>query len=615
MHPSTLFPSSKSSFLFKEQYRRLELLRTRSLKNITCCLLSSLSFFCANIAIAAVPTHWKDSGFSINADGMTLVQVLNNFANAYGVHVVSKVQGDSLLKGRLQAATGTDFLDRLGLSHRFRWFVYNDMLYIVPMHDFTALRIQLDSEAISDAKAALAGIGLLDPRFGWGEFPTEGAILVTGPREYTNLVKSILLPDGERVDKRERAFMVFRLKYASATDRETRTRDKTEIVAGVKTILSGLLQKKGRSKSASPSSIKIPGAKPTNDERSTSGEAREIGQSIRTAAEGRAGTTGQVDLGRATQDQKDLNELSAVSKGRTDNSEDVYIEADSSLNAIIIYDEAGKRAMYQSLIDEIDIEPQQIEIEALIVDINRNDLSQLGAEWAFSLGNVTTTMNSTGTQSVGASTPLAASTLLIRNSTSFYARLNALENKDNARILAKPTVLTIENAAAVLDLSNTRYVPLVGERVADLANITAGTMLKVVPRIVEQGQSKRIRLDISIEDGSVEGATDIKRSTISTQAIIDTNHTLLIGGYHSESKDSQRRKVPFFGDLPFVGKAFQNSSDNISNRERLFLITPRLISRAENPAPQQSRAHQESRKVMKDEIDQEQVNKEVKQLD
>jgi hypothetical protein len=56
-----------------------------------------------------------------------------------------------------------------------------------------------------------------------------------------------------------------------------------------------------------------------------------------------------------------------------------------------------------------------------------------------------------------------------------YARLKALEGKGQVRVLAKPTILTLDNIAAVLDLSQTSYVTLVGERVADLANVTAGT--------------------------------------------------------------------------------------------------------------------------------------------
>lgn len=588
----------------------------KRLKNAASRLFIVLAFLSADPAFAAVPPNWKDSGFSINADGMALSQVLNNFGAAYGVHVKVKMQGDAIVKGRLQAPTGTEFLDRLGLSHRFRWFVYNDILYVVPMNDFSSLRIEIGNEALPDAKAALIGIGLFDARFGWGEFPNEGAVLVTGPREYTNLVKSILLPEGQRTDKSERALMVFRLKYASATDREIKTRDKTEIVPGVKSILSGLLQQKGRSKSGAASGLKIPGAKPTNEGKRKTGEAKELFPPGRSLLEGRSDPKGQTDRGKATEDQKDTSDASPGSKGRDDKSDDVYIEADSSLNAIVIYDEANKRAMYESFINELDIEPQQIEIEALILDINRNDLTQLGAEWAFSLGNVTATVNSSGTQGNGTQMPLAASTLLIRNTTNFYARLNALENKDNARILAKPTVLTIENAAAVLDLSNTRYVPLVGERVVDLANITAGTMLKVVPRIIQEGETKRIRLDINIEDGNVAAtSTDVKRSTISTQAIVDTNHTLLIGGYHSESQDSTKRKVPLLGDLPLIGKAFQSTSDNVNNRERLFLITPRLITRNQSIAPQISRSGLESQKLLNSELKQEQTPDEMKQPD
>jgi type III secretion protein C len=186
---------------------------------------------------------------------------------------------------------------------------------------------------------------------------------------------------------------------------------------------------------------------------------------------------------------------------------------------------------------------------------------------------------------------------LISNAARFYARLKAMEGNGEARVLATPTVLTLNNVAAVLDLSQTKYMPLVGERVADLADITAGTMLRVIPRIVQDGADVRVRLEVDIEDGNLgDGSANgnVTRSTISTQAIIDLQQTLMIGGYRAESLSNKKQKVPLLGDVPLFGNLFSTRSSSESHRERLFLITPRLIgssgqaaapARAKRPVP------------------------------
>jgi type III secretion protein C len=269
----------------------------------------------------------------------------------------------------------------------------------------------------------------------------------------------------------------------------------------------------------------------------------------------------------------------------------------------MIYDQVSKREMYQALIDQLDVRPQQIEIEALIVDIDRSKLSELGVEWGVrsSGGHVVGQMNNTQADSQGVDLPLPGATLLISNAARFYARLKALEGNGEAHILATPTVLTLNNVAAVLDLSQTRYISLVGERVADLADISAGTMLRVIPRIVQDGTETRVRLEVDIEDGTLGDAAanaNVTRSTISTQAIVELQQTLMIGGYRSESLSTRQQKVPVLGDIPLFGNLFRNETASQDTRERLFLITPRLQDSFGIAAAPASKAAEAARKLV-----------------
>jgi type III secretion protein C len=163
----------------------------------------------------------------------------------------------------------------------------------------------------------------------------------------------------------------------------------------------------------------------------------------------------------------------------------------------------------------------------------------------------------------------------------------------------------------VLDLSQSSYVSLVGERVADLADITAGTMLRVIPRIIREGADTRVRLEVDIEDGSLDSPTaggsgkgangnvNVTRSTISTQAIIDSQQTLMIGGYRAERLSRDKQKVPLLGDLPLVGGLFRSETTSTSTRERLFLITPRLSGTSGVAAPGSSAASARAKAIAK----------------
>lgn len=538
---------------------------------------------------AAIPEHWKDSGFSINADGMSLQDVLTQFAQAYGVRVNFDLKQNSMTRGRLKGDNGSDFLDRLTQTYKFRWFVYNDTLYIVPRDENASMRLEVGEDAVQDAKAALVGLGLFDSRFGWGELPDEGLVIVSGPRAYVNLARDILLPSEKKISARGKQIMMFRLKYATATDRVITVRGQSQTIPGVKSILSSLFFGPGHQIGDTRTMRDLGSSKRSRLEKDGRGGAREVAN----------------DSKDASSSQRNSNEGEHASASRHRNGsprdEPPRIEADSALNAIMIYDYGSKRETYRALISELDVEPQQVEIEALIVDIDRSKLSEMGVEWGVRKGDVVSRINGTRTDSRGIELPLPGSTLLISNAARFYARLKAMENNGQARVLAKPTVLTLDNVAAVLDLSQTSYLPLVGERIADLADVTAGTMLRVVPRIVREGDITRVRLEVDIEDGALgdqNQKTLVTRSTISTQAIVDAQQTLMIGGYHAESLSKSREKIPMLGDVPVVGSLFGSDMESYSNRERLFLITPRLSGTAGIAAPVRSRADSAARQFL-----------------
>ena len=184
-----------------------------------------------------------------------------------------------------------------------------------------------------------------------------------------------------------------------------------------------------------------------------------------------------------------------------------------------------------------------------------------------------------GTAGAGAN----PSTILSNASTYFISRLRLLEQQGDASIQARPSILTTENIGAVIDLSETAYIQTTSERTALVTPVTAGTTLRVTPRLIGQGVDSAIRLSVDIEDGQIQTGTGssvlptVRRGVVSTEASVKRDESLLIGGYNSVQTVKGKDKIPILGDIPLLGVLFSNASDQIQRRERLFLIRTKVV--------------------------------------
>lgn len=286
----------------------------------------------------------------------------------------------------------------------------------------------------------------------------------------------------------------------------------------------------------------------------------------------------------------------------------VRIEPSPFLNALIVRDVPERMPAYDGLIRALDIEPQIVEIEATIIDINTDKLRRLGINWRLGTGGFGALFGNGVTDSdtrllpqfgvsrrnnVNNITPSAAGgtiSTIIGSGRQFLARITALENQGAARIVQRPQIVTLANTEAVFDRTRTFYVRVAGRQQVDLFNVTAGTVLRVNPHVFRDQDQTRIRVVINIEDGSINGTTSVddipvvERSSVATQAMVVDGESLLLGGMTSDSDIDDITKVPLLGDIPLLGELFKFREKNRAHTERLFLITPRLVSLNANRA-------------------------------
>lgn len=279
----------------------------------------------------------------------------------------------------------------------------------------------------------------------------------------------------------------------------------------------------------------------------------------------------------------------------------VRIEPSAYLNAIVVRDVPERMAAYDSLIRALDVEPQIVEVEATIIDINVDRMRRLGINWRFGSGGFGALFGSGNADSdtrllpvpgmnrrdnVSNITPVGQGgtiSTIIGSQREFLARVTALENKGAARIVSRPQVMTLSNVEAVFDRTRTFYVRVAGREEVDLFNVTAGTVLRVNPHVFRDHDQTRIRMLVNIEDGSispdsmVENIPVVDRASVATQGMVLDGESLLLGGMTIDADINDETKVPLLGDIPLLGELFKFRSRQRGHTERLFLITPRLV--------------------------------------
>jgi type III secretion protein C len=249
--------------------------------------------------------------------------------------------------------------------------------------------------------------------------------------------------------------------------------------------------------------------------------------------------------------------------------------ADVQQNAVIVRDRKINIPLYDSLIRKFDRKPTLIEISVMIMDVNSEDLSALGIDWSAStqIGGGSVSFNSSGKPSSDSFSSV------ISNTGTFMIRLNALQQNAKAQILSRPSVVTLDNTEAVLDRSITFHTKLVSREVAKLESLTTGSMLRVTPRLIDEGTHKEMMLKLVIQDGRQisaysehEPLPQTLSSEVATQTLLRAGQSLLLGGFVQDEQSEGERKIPLLGDIPVLGKLFRSTQKNSRSTVRLFLI-------------------------------------------
>ncbi len=243
--------------------------------------------------------------------------------------------------------------------------------------------------------------------------------------------------------------------------------------------------------------------------------------------------------------------------------------------------------------------PYQVVIEARIVQIESNFKKELGIQWG---------VNSTGSLGGGAFYSVGGSGLTGNYMFDFPApsvipgegaaigvllgtinhnldlRLSALEQIGKSKILSRPKIITIDGEAA--EISQGFEIPYIstgtagGAAIANVQFKQALLKLNVIPRTTIDGNViMNITLTQDIPDfkNTIAGNIPIQTKAIISKVVAKDGSTIVIGGILEKSNFTQDTGVPGLKNIPVIGRLFKNKTYNISNKELLIFLSPKIV--------------------------------------
>jgi len=297
----------------------------------------------------------------------------------------------------------------------------------------------------------------------------------------------------------------------------------------------------------------------------------------------------------------------------------ITITPDKASNALIIVASPSDYQNILPIIKKLDKRRRQVFVEVMIAEISVNKLLQLGTRWRAAVvtggqpvfvagvGTVdTSTISSivtglTGLTIGGLGNYFTIPQTMVPGATSDVtapglAVLFSLSDfRDAVNVLSTPQILTSDNKEAQILVGEN--VPFIASRQQDITtantvlnNITrqdVGISLKITPQISE---GDYVKMDIYQEVSALLGGqsdnilttigpTITKRST-KTSVVVKDKQTVVIGGLMQDMDEETTTKVPFFGDIPFIGWLFKYKTTQKTKTNLLVFLTPHIVTEA-----------------------------------
>jgi type IV pilus assembly protein PilQ len=290
------------------------------------------------------------------------------------------------------------------------------------------------------------------------------------------------------------------------------------------------------------------------------------------------------------------------------------VSFDQRTNTLLVQDTAAKLDEIRGLIEILDIPIRQVMIESRIVIAQDNYAKDLGVRFGFNRGNSWNDNNNfavvaggleghtagtfglaPGIENPADSTaesllvnlpvvdPSGAVNFIVGKLGSYLLQLelSAMQTEGKGEVISSPRVITSDqNTATIKQGQEIPYQSTSGNLGTNVQFKEAVLKLDVTPHITPDD---RILMDLVVNKDNanfaeaVLGQPPIDTRSVQTTVLVDNGETVVLGGIFERETSEAREKVPFFGDVPYLGNLFKRREFSDENRELLVFVTPRIL--------------------------------------
>lgn len=292
------------------------------------------------------------------------------------------------------------------------------------------------------------------------------------------------------------------------------------------------------------------------------------------------------------------------------------VTVDDRTNSIIAYQTQDRLDELRRIIAQLDIPVRQVMIEARIVEANVDYDKALGVRWggatrrgnwsvygkdgATSFDNESGQVYLPGTDTVGnvslqdgvAPVPFVDMGVLgstsgigigfLTDNVTLDLQLSAMEKTGNGEIVSQPKVVTSDKETAkILKGQEVPYQEASSSGATSTSFKEAALSLEVTPQITPDN---RIIMEVKVTKDApdfaraLNGVPPINKNEVNAKVLVNDGETIVIGGVFSNTQTKGVEKVPFLGDLPFLGRVFRRDIVSDNKAELLVFITLRIMN-------------------------------------
>ncbi|MFT4059412.1 MAG: GspD family T2SS secretin variant LspD [Legionella sp.] len=276
------------------------------------------------------------------------------------------------------------------------------------------------------------------------------------------------------------------------------------------------------------------------------------------------------------------NSTNTQNEGSTKPS--VQIIGEPNTNSIIINAPSSVIRILKRVISQLDIKPAQLLIEALVAEINQEDVNTLGIEWGSNRQTGDPANFTNGFAILNSKSTLA----------DFQAQIYALARAHKANILSTPSVVVLDNRQAKIlvgkqvSVATSNYPNNAGGTAPVSSPFTTFDRVNVALHLYVRPQITRNNgIQMQIDQGNdtldppvvAETSTTptFRISSIVTSVHVDSGDVIVLGGLTQDSLDSDNNRLPILGDIPGLGRMFKRNTKTRDNRVLMVFIKPTIL--------------------------------------